>query len=90
MKASTSEPGSSGVQRASSASSSRLTFSSWRTFPQVKARRNDPSVDGARTPPNSLFIAPWRSRPMSPIESAPATIPAVRQPIFRSAFTPHR
>jgi hypothetical protein len=58
MKARAPDPGSSGVRRASSASTSRLTFSSCSTFPQVKARKNDPSVDGARTPPDSTGIAP--------------------------------
>ena len=62
--------------------------SSWRTLPQVNERRNDPSVDGARTPPNSSGIAPCRSRPMSSIESAPAAMPATRQPTFTSGYTP--
>ncbi len=83
-------PGSSGARQARSASSSRLTFSSCSTFPQVKARRNEPSVDGARIPPNSAGIAPWRSRSMSSILSAPAIIPAARHATFSWAFTPHR
>lgn len=36
-----------------------------------------PSVEGARTPVNSLSMAPGRSRSLSSIESAPATIPAI-------------
>ena len=84
-----SAPGSSGARRASSASSSRFTFPSCATLPQVNERRNDPSVDGARTPANTSGIAPWRSTSISSIESAPAAIPATRQPIFASAFTPH-
>jgi hypothetical protein len=56
----------------------------------VNERKNDPSVDGARTPPNRSVIAPCRSKSMSSIESAPAAIPATRQLIFKSAFTPHR
>ena len=82
-------PGSSGARRRP-ASSSRLTFSSCSTFPQVNARRNDPSVDGARIPPISAGSAPCRSRPMSSMLSAPAIIPAARQGTFRCAFTPHR
>ena len=35
-------------------------------------------MDGARTPPNSVLIAPCRSTSMSSIESAPAAIPATR------------
>ena len=57
-------------------------------LPQVNERRNDPSVDGARTPSNSVLIAPCRSRPMSSIESAPAAMPATRQPTLRPAFAP--
>jgi len=49
---------SSGTMRASSARKSRPAASSWRTLPQVNERRNEPSVDGARTPPNRPVIAP--------------------------------
>ena len=62
MNASTSAPGSNGASRASSVSSSRAAASSWRTFPQVNERKNEPSVDGARTPPNRSAMAPCRSR----------------------------
>jgi len=68
MKARVPAPGSSGASRVRFARNSRCALFSWLTFPQVKARRNEPSVDGARTPPNSLSIAPCRSRPMSSIE----------------------
>ena len=34
-------------------------------------------------------MAPCRSRPISSIESAPAAMPATRQPTFVGAFTPH-
>ena len=44
----------------------------------------------ARTPPNNTGIAPCRSRSMSSMLSAPAIIPAARQPTFSGAFTPHR
>jgi hypothetical protein len=90
MNATVSLPGSSGARQASRASSSRPTCSSWSTFPQVNDRRNDPSVDGARIPPDKAGIAPCRSRPMSSMLSAPAIIPATRHGIFRCAFTPHR
>jgi hypothetical protein len=89
-KASTSLPGSSGARRASPASTSRLSFSSWSTFPQVNDRRNDPSVDGARIPPNSEGIAPCRSRSRSSMLSAPPIIPATIAGTFTCAFTPHR
>jgi hypothetical protein len=88
MKASRPAPGSSGARRARSASSNRLSFSTCRTLPQVKERRNDPSVDGARIPANTSPIAPCRRTSMSSMQSAPAVIPATRQPIFASAFTP--
>ena len=55
MNASTSAPGSSGAPAARC--DQQLAghgVSSWRTLPQVNDRRNDPSVDGARTPPNSV------------------------------------
>jgi len=54
----------------------------------VNERRNEPSVDGARTPPNRSGMAPWRSRPISSIESAPAAIPATKQATFTSGYTP--
>jgi len=56
----------------------------------VNDRRNDPSVDGARIPPNKAAMAPCRSPSMSSMLSAPAAIPATRQSAFRSAFTPVR
>jgi hypothetical protein len=89
-KATASLPGSSGARRASSASNSRLTFSSCSTLPQVNERRNDPSVDGARTPPNSDRIAPCRSRSRSSMLSAPPIIPATTQGTFTWGFAPHR
>ena len=89
MNASTSAPGSRGAAPASRTSSWRATASACRTLPQVNDRRNDPSVDGARRPPNRSAIAPCRSTSMSSMLSAPAAIPATRQPAFRPAFTPH-
>ena len=46
-------------------------------------------MDGARIPSNSELIAPCRSTSMSSMLSAPAAIPATRQPTFTSAFAPH-
>ena len=58
--------------------------------PPGEGPEDDPSVDGARTPPNRAGIAPCRSTSMSSMLSAPAIIPAARQPTFTWAFTPHR
>jgi hypothetical protein len=90
MNATTSLPGSSGLRRASSASISRLTFSSCSTLPQVNDRRNEPSVDGARTPPNTAGIAPCRNTSRSSMLSAPPIIPATIPGTFTCGFTPHR
>ena len=79
---------STGVCVASPASSRRDTTSSWRTLPQSNPRRNDPSVEGARTPPNSSPIPPWRSTSRSSMQSAPASMPATIAGIFRCAFAP--
>jgi len=54
----------------------------------VKDRRNDPNVDGAYVPANSFFSPPWRSKDMSSIESAPASIPATSAVTFNPAFAP--
>ena len=54
--------------------------------PWVNVRRNVPNVDGARTPSNSRSIPPCRSRSISSIESAPATIPATSACTFKRAF----
>ena len=88
INASSSPPGSSGVRAASSASTRRCTAASWRTLPQLNARKNEPSVDGARTPPNVAGIAPWRNRSMPSMSSAPAIIPAISEPTFTPALTP--
>jgi len=86
MKAMVPAPGSSGASRARFTRNSRWTLVSRLTFPQVKARRNDPGVDEARTPPNTFSVAPCRSRPMPSIESAPAAMPAARHATFSPAF----
>jgi hypothetical protein len=85
-KASTSAPGSWGVCAASRASTRRCTAASWRTVPWVKARRNDPSVEGARIPLKLAGSA--RSRSIPSISSAPAIIPATSEPIFTPGFAP--
>jgi hypothetical protein len=90
MNARVSLPGSSGARRASPARNSRFTIPSCSTFPQVNDRRNDPSVDGARIPPNRPGIAPCRSRSRSSMLSAPPIIPATMPGTFTAAFTPHR
>jgi hypothetical protein len=55
-------------------------------MPWVKDRKNVPSVEGARTPANNLPMPPWRSRPRSSSESAPASIPPTTHPVFTAAF----
>ena len=77
-----------GACRASPAMNRAATASSWRTCPKRNARRNVPSVEGARTPSNSRGIPPWRSTSMSAIESAPATMPATSADTFAPAATP--
>ena len=84
MNASVSAPGSNGVRAASSASTRRCTAASWRTLPWSNARRKLPSVDGARIPPTVAGNAPWRSRSIPSMVSAPATIPATSEPIFNT------
>jgi hypothetical protein len=78
------------VCAANRASSSRLTFSNCRTLPQVNERRNDPNVDGARTPVNTLSMLPCRNTSRSSMLSAPASIPATIPGTFTGAFTPSR
>jgi hypothetical protein len=88
INASCSPPGNSGVRTASSPSTRRPTACGWRTFAWLNARRNDPSVDGARIPPKVAGMAPWRSTSMPSMSSAPATIPATSDPTFTPAFAP--
>src|SRR6266851_2184736 len=90
MNASWPAPGSSGARPASPASSSRCTFSSWRTFPQVNDRRNDPSADGrqpifvaAFTPHRSAIRTCPRARAARrrfSSSAAAVTMPAMRRP----------
>ena len=55
------------------ASSSRLTRSSWRTWPHRKLRRKVPRVDGAlTTQPMVPAVPPVRSTSASSMQSPPA------------------
>jgi hypothetical protein len=75
--------------RAASASRNRdATASSWRTCPNVNARKNDPNVDGAYALAKILPIPPWRSSAMSSMLSAPATMPATSEVTFNPALAP--
>jgi hypothetical protein len=56
--------------------------------PLANRRKNVPNVEGARTSANNRPIPPWRSRSMSLMLSAPATIPAINATIFTAAFPP--
>ena len=61
------------------ASSSRLTRSNWRTWPQRKLRRKVPKVDGAFTvPPMTLAVPPLRNTSASSMQSPPARAEATR------------
>ena len=60
-------------------SSSRLTRSSWRTWPQRKLRRKVPRVDGALTvPPRVQAVPPVRNTSASSMQSPPAMAEATR------------
>jgi len=54
----------------------------------VNSRKNDPSVEGAYTPPNNTAIPPWRITSRSSIESAPVTIPATIEVILSAGLVP--
>ena len=69
------------------ASSSRLTRSSWRTWPHRKLRRNVPRVDGAlTTQPMAPAVPPVRSTSASSMQSPPASADATRVSIWSPAF----
>ena len=70
--------------RVSASASSR---SSWRTCPNVNARRNVPSVDGAAIqPPNSRRVRPARSTSVSSMLSAPSAIAKTSDMTLRPAL----
>ena len=77
------------------ASSSRLTRSSWRTWPHRKLRRNVPracpresgGVDGAlTTQPRAPAVPPVRNTSASSMQSPPASADATRVSILSSGF----
>jgi hypothetical protein len=79
---------SSGVLEPSPVSTREARASSWRTWPKVNARRNEPSVEGAYPLWNSRPIPPCRNNAMSSMLSAPATIPATSEATFNPALAP--
>ena len=69
------------------ASNSRLTRSSWRTWPHRKLRRKVPRVDGAlTTQPSTCSVPPARSVSASSMQSPPANADATRVTILSSVF----
>ena len=61
------------------ASSSRLTRSSWRTWPHRKLRRKVPRVDGALTThPSTRPVRPERSASASSMQPPPASAEATK------------
>ena len=68
-------------------SSSRLTRSSWRTWPHRKLRRNVPRVEGALTMhPSTEEVRPARSASASSMQSPPASAEATSVSILSPAF----
>ena len=69
------------------ASNSRLTRSSWRTWPHRKLRRKVPRVDGAlTTQPMALAVLPVRNTSASSMQSPPAGAEATRVTILSPVF----
>ena len=69
------------------ASNSRLTRSSWRTWPHRKLRRKVPRVDGALTvPPRVRAVPPVRNTSASSMQSPPASADATRVMILSPVF----
>ena len=69
------------------ANNSRLTRSSWRTWPHRKLRRKVPRVDGAlTTQPMALAVPPVRSTSASSMQSPPASADATRVSILSPVF----
>lgn len=77
-----------GAWSANRARNREATASSWRTCPNVNARRNEPSVEGAYVRSKIRAMPPCRNTAMSSIESAPATIPPISEVTFNPAFAP--
>ena len=71
---------------APASSSSRLTRSSWRTWPHRKLRRKVPRVDGAlTTQPMAPAVPPVRNTSASSMQSPPASAEATRVIILSPA-----
>ena len=69
------------------ASSSRLTRSSWRTWPHRKLRRKVPRVDGAlTTQPMASAVPPVRNTSASSMQSPPASAEATKVRILSPVF----
>ena len=69
------------------ASSSRLTRSSWRTWPHRKLRRKVPRVDGALTvEPRVQAVPPVRNASASSMQSPPASADTIRVIILSPAL----
>ena len=81
-----SAPGSRSTRRHNATRCSRSTDSNWRACPKVNSRRRVPTVDGAYTPPNTVFMPPERSTSISSMLSAPAHIPAISVVSFGAGF----
>src|SRR5271168_5196447 len=85
-KARTSAPGSRSTRWHNAARCPRRTDSSWRACPKPNSRNSVPTVEGAYTPPNRVFIPPARSTSMSSMLSAPVHIPAISVASFGAGF----
>ena len=73
------------------ASNSRLTRSSWRTWPQLKLRRKVPRVDGALTvPPRVQAVPPVRNTSASSMQPPPASAEATSVIILSPVFAAPR
>ena len=77
------------------ASNSRLTRSSWRTWPHLKLRRKVPRVEGAlAVKPSTRAVPPARSTSASSMQSPPARAEATRviilSPVFARPGAPPR
>ena len=80
-------PGPAPACHARFASNSRLTRSSWRTWPHRKLRRKVPRVDGALTvPPRVRAVPPVRNTSASSMQSPPASAEATSVIILSPAF----
>ena len=72
-------------------SNSRLTRSSWRTWPHLKLRRKVPKVEGALTvPPRARAVPPVRNTSASSMQSPPASADATRVIILSPGVRPAR